>query len=71
MEKQSTQQTQIIKGEITVNNGYADLTDILNQIGNIELYRFKIYDFSQSKYNQVKDYCIENQDLEKGYFVPG
>lgn len=53
-----------------MTNDYADLSNILNQIGDPELYRFKIYSFSDNKYHEVKEYCAELEEQGEGYFVP-
>lgn len=33
------------------------------------MYRFKIYNFEDNKYHEVKDYNIDSDEVEKGYFV--
>lgn len=50
-----------------VVNGFADLNPILDQLGDTNLFRFKIYDFSDNKYHRIKDYCPDEED---SYFVP-
>lgn len=34
------------------------------------MYRFKIYDFEDNKYHEVKDYNVNSDVIGIGYFVP-
>lgn len=39
-----------------VVNGLADLSPVLNSLGEAEHAQFKIYDFTDNKYHKVRDY---------------
>lgn len=70
LEKQSTQETKIVKGEVHIRDSVADIGQILQEVGQPELFKFKIYDFADNKYHDVKDFNVDEYEVEKGYFVP-
>lgn len=47
---------------MSVVNGFADLSPILDQLGDTNQFRFKIYDFSDNKYHRVRDYFPDEED---------
>ena len=48
-----------MKGDVRVREGLADVGEILQQVGQPELFKFRIYDFADNKYHEMKDYNID------------
>lgn len=57
-----TQQTQIVKGVVMVTEGVVNLKHVLEQIGDVSPYVFRIYDFSDQKYHDMRSF-LQNDDF--------